>query len=47
MRKKSWENLTDTDLLEMIRNGESRVDIANRYGVSKYVSVRPEQIAEA
>lgn len=37
MRKKSWKNLTDTDLLEMIRNGESRVAIANRYGVSKYV----------
>lgn len=37
MRKKSWKNLTDTDLLEMLRNGESRVAIANRYGVSKYV----------
>lgn len=37
MRKKSWKNLTDKDLLEMIRNGESRVAIANRYGVSKYV----------
>lgn len=37
MRKKSWKNLTDKNLLEMIRNGESRVAIANRYGVSKYV----------
>lgn len=37
MRKKSWKNLTDTDLLEMLRNGENRVAIANRYGVSKYV----------
>ena len=26
MRKKSWKNLTDKNLLEMIRNGESRVD---------------------
>ena len=37
MRKKSWKNLTNKNLLEMIRNGESRVAIANRYGVSKYV----------
>ena len=37
MRKKSWKNLTDKNLLEMLRNGESRVAIANRYGVSKYV----------
>lgn len=37
MRKKSWKNLTDKNLLEMLRNGESGVAIANRYGVSKYV----------
>lgn len=34
MSKKSWKNLTDTDLLGMIRNGVSRGKIAGRYGVS-------------
>lgn len=28
MRKKSWKNLTDKNLLEMIRNGESVVEAA-------------------
>lgn len=36
MSKKSWKNLTDKDLLGMIRNGVSRGKIANRYGVSIY-----------
>lgn len=36
MSKKSWKNLTDKDLLGMIRNGVSKGKIANRYGVSIY-----------
>ncbi len=37
MRKKVMEKPDGQNLLEMLRNGESRVAIANRYGVSKYV----------
>lgn len=36
MSKKSWKNLTDKDLLGMIRNGVGKGKIANRYGVSIY-----------